>query len=105
MAGFAGVRSESMSDLMRSERVPTGENSVIRLHPSDNVPSARVAFGAIPAGHKIAVRDIPAVEPVIRYGCVIGTASATIEAGSHVHTHNLAFLPGSDLTASPQNER
>ncbi len=94
-----------MSDLLRIQPVPTAENSVIRLHPSDNVAIARVTLGSIPAGHKIAVLDIAAGEPVIRYGCVIGIASTFIESGSHVHTHNLTFLPASDLHAAPQSDR
>src|SRR6185312_3532181 len=94
-----------MSDLLRIQPIPTAENSVIRLHPSDNVAIARVPLGAIPAGHKIALRDLAADEPVIRYGCVIGRAATFIEAGSHVHTHNLTFLPAGDLQAAPQEER
>jgi len=44
----------------------------------------------IPAGHKAALRDIAAGEPVIKYGSVIGTASEAIPRGGWVHTHNLA---------------
>ncbi|MGL4369653.1 MAG: UxaA family hydrolase, partial [Spirochaetota bacterium] len=43
----------------------------------------------IPAGHKIALRDIAEGEPIIKYGNTIGTASRQIIAGGHVHTHNL----------------
>ncbi|MEI7761309.1 MAG: altronate dehydratase family protein [Thermoleophilia bacterium] len=45
---------------------------------------------AIPSGHKVALRPIPVGEPVHRYGQVIGSASRAIEAGGHVHSHNLA---------------
>jgi altronate hydrolase len=44
----------------------------------------------IPSGHKVAVRPIPAGEAVIKYGSPIGTATATIAPGDHVHVHNLA---------------
>jgi altronate hydrolase len=44
---------------------------------------------AIPAGHKIAVRDISAGEPVRRYNQIIGFASNPISAGEHVHVQNL----------------
>src|SRR5579862_7080401 len=87
--------------------LPTAENSVIRLHPSDNIAVARVpisagaelsvegvrvvALDAFPAGHKIALRAVEAGEIVLRYGQAIGRARAAIEAGRHVHTHNLAF--------------
>ncbi len=43
----------------------------------------------IPAGHKIAIKDIAAGEPVIKYGSRIGIASEAIAKGSRVHTHNL----------------
>ncbi|MBZ5601899.1 MAG: altronate dehydratase family protein [Acidobacteriia bacterium] len=81
----------------------TSENSTILLHPHDNVAIARVPIStgstvrgvvartAIPAGHKIAVREIAAGADVIRYGQFIGRAKTRIEPGDHVHTHNLAF--------------
>jgi altronate hydrolase len=49
---------------------------------------------AIPRGHKVALRLIRAGEPVLKYGSAIGTATATIPAGTHVHTHNLASARG-----------
>ncbi|MDP2858510.1 MAG: UxaA family hydrolase [Bacillota bacterium] len=52
------------------------------------------ALDTIPAGHKIALRDIPAGAPVIKYGEAIGRAKASILAGSHVHVHNLDSLRG-----------
>lgn len=44
---------------------------------------------SVPYGHKIAVTDIAKGSPVIKYGHRIGTATADIFAGDHVHTHNL----------------
>lgn len=44
----------------------------------------------IPAGHKVALREIRAGEPVFKYGFPIGAAKTDIAAGSWVHTHNLA---------------
>ena len=43
----------------------------------------------IPLGHKIAVVDLPASRPVIKYGQPIGLTTRDIAAGDHVHTHNL----------------
>ena len=43
----------------------------------------------IPLCHKVACRDIAAGESVRKYGEVIGVATATIPAGTHVHVHNL----------------
>jgi len=49
---------------------------------------------AIAPGHKIALRAIAIGEPVIKYGSPMGTASAPIVAGEHVHTHNVASSRG-----------
>ncbi|PFG05055.1 altronate dehydratase small subunit [Bacillus sp. es.034] len=40
-------------------------------------------------GHKFAVKAIPPGEDIIKYGEVIGSATVPIEAGEHVHVHNL----------------
>jgi altronate dehydratase len=48
----------------------------------------------IPPGHKVALRDIAAGEPVVKYGSPIGLATAPIPAGSHVHIHNVASSRG-----------
>lgn len=45
----------------------------------------------IPAGHKMALYDIPSGKSVTRYGNVIGKTISFIPAGSQVHTHNLAL--------------
>jgi len=45
---------------------------------------------AIPRGHKLALRAIHAGEEILKYGSAIGTATAEISVGSHVHTHNVA---------------
>jgi altronate hydrolase len=77
----------------------------IRLHIDDDVVIARNQLvggtvlagegvrvsGLIPAGHKVAVRDIESGQAVKRYGQIIGFASRPIKAGEHVHTHNLAM--------------
>lgn len=76
----------------------------LRLHRADNVlvalrsvsagtrlPGGVVAAQAIPAGHKIALRDIALGEPILKYGQMIGTAIAPIPAGGHVHVQNLGM--------------
>jgi altronate hydrolase len=93
--------------LVEITAVPNAENSVIHLHPTDNVAVARVPLPAgtelrvdglpvtvreaIPAGHKVALWDIAPGETVERYGQVIGRAKVPIDAGRHIHTHNLAY--------------
>ena len=79
---------------------------LIRLHANDNVLIARLPLGLgqelaefglrmraqVPAGHKIAARRIAAGEQVKKYDTVIGAAMRDIEAGEHVHTHNLELV-------------
>ena len=79
---------------------------LIRLHPDDNVLVVRhpLALGhelpefglrtraQLPAGHKVAARRIAAGERVRKYDVVIGAASRDIDAGEHVHGHNLALV-------------
>ena len=45
----------------------------------------------VPAGHKIAVREVKQGRPVRRYNQIIGFATRDIRAGEHVHVHNLAM--------------
>jgi len=40
-------------------------------------------------GHKIAARDIHAGEKIYKYGVPIGSATRDIQAGEHVHLHNM----------------
>jgi len=73
-----------------------------RLHPGDNVAIALERTGVVPAGHKVALRAIEPGEPIVKGGAVIGHASAPIEAGGHVHTHNVANAAGEAPAAVPQ---
>jgi altronate hydrolase len=41
-------------------------------------------------GHKVALTRIASGGAIVKYGSEIGTATADIEAGSHVHVHNVA---------------
>ena len=43
----------------------------------------------IPLGHKIALKDLVEGETVIKYGHDIGKIVATVNAGDHVHVHNM----------------
>jgi altronate hydrolase len=78
---------------------------VIRLNPADDVVIARVDIPAgtelikegvrlavnVPAGHKIATRDVAEGKPVRRYNQIIGYSTKPIRAGEHVHVHNLGM--------------
>jgi altronate dehydratase len=111
---------------MIAERV---EAFALQLHPADDVGIARRTIPAgqamkngaapfearqeIPQGHKIALHRVASGEPVRRYGQTIGFATRDIEAGEHVHSHNLAVKDfgrnyefGTDLrTPKPVPER
>lgn len=77
----------------------------VRLHERDNIVVAMDNLGkgdgipyhdvtaknAIPQGHKAAIDSIKAGCDVIKYGQIIGVASRDIEAGEHVHVHNLSM--------------
>jgi len=45
----------------------------------------------VPRGHKVATQAIAPGENVVRYGQIIGVATAPIAAGAHVHSHNLGM--------------
>lgn len=107
----------------------------IRLHPNDSVAIAKVNlqpgtvldFGPsarpnkvrvqrfIPSGHKVALAEMEVGELVRRYGQAIGFATRPIEAGEHVHTHNLEvqefardYAFGAEVqpvTLAPEGER
>lgn len=88
----------------------------IQIHESDNVVVAMkeiiagetvnvgtlqiVAKELIPAGHKMALCDIPKGGSVVKYGCRIGNAKEEIGAGQWVHTHNLKTALGDLLDYS-----
>jgi altronate hydrolase len=77
----------------------------IRLNAADDVVIARVDLPAgtelikegirtntmIPAGHKVAVRDLATGAPVRRYNQIIGFTTRDVKAGDHVHVHNIGM--------------
>jgi galactarate dehydratase len=98
----------------------------IRMHALDNVaivandgglaagtvlPSGLVLRDRVPQGHKVALADLAADAPVLRYGVPIGFALKPIPAGSWVHERLLAMpdarglddlpMPGDGLTTPP----
>ena len=75
----------------------------IRLHDSDNVVVARTEISAgteiagekiicidpVSFGHKVAATNIQTGGGIHKYGQIIGFASRDIQAGEHVHSHNV----------------
>src|SRR6476661_3701194 len=43
----------------------------------------------VPAGHKVALRDLPAGAEPRKYGFVIGVTTAAVARGESIHSHNL----------------
>ena len=86
-------------------------SGLLLMSPEDNCLIARLELKAgasveidgravtlaqdIHLGHKVARRDLRPGDPVLRYGAIIGKASAPIAAGAHIHTHNLesCYIP------------
>jgi (2R)-sulfolactate sulfo-lyase subunit alpha len=46
----------------------------------------------VPLGHKVAMVNLSADKHVIEYGRAIGCAIAPIQAGEHIHIHNIKSL-------------
>ncbi len=61
------------------------------------------ALEIIPAGHKMAMKDIAKGSEVVKYGFRIGNAKEDIKAGSWIHTHNVGTALGDilDYTYEP----
>ena len=83
----------------------------IKIHDNDNVVVALQEIPAgtaitledgttvtsnteIPAGHKMAVKDIPEGGEVIKYGYRIGFAKEAVKQGDWIHVHNLKTALG-----------
>ena len=76
---------------------------LILLNPADSVAVAKRSLAAgdlvggltvraaIPASHKMAIREIQAGDRVLKYGQTIGFAFERIAVGDHVHSHNLTL--------------
>jgi altronate hydrolase len=76
---------------------------VVHLHEADNVAVAVDGLGSgtewnkvhvlkrVPRGHKLATTPIALGAPVLKFGQIIGFATAPIAAGEWVHEHNCAM--------------
>lgn len=92
------------------------ERSLLLLSPDDNCLVACQCLVAgtivrvdgnpltlaqdIPMGHKVARRRLKEGEIVLRYGAHIGSTLRDVEAGEHLHLHNLKsdYIPTYTLT-------
>jgi galactarate dehydratase len=89
---------------------------IIRMHERDNaaivandgglpagtqLPEGLVLVNAVPQGHKVALVDLKAATPVLRYGIPIGYALKDIPAGSWVHERLLDMPSARSLDNLP----
>ncbi|MCV6605900.1 MAG: UxaA family hydrolase [Porticoccaceae bacterium] len=80
-------------------------DDIIRLHSNDNIGVSRRNISVdetitingtpvrvaedIPVGHKVALGSIANGEKILKYGAPIGSSTAKIDIGRHVHLHNM----------------
>ncbi len=57
----------------------------------------------IPFAHKVALCDIRAGDPILKYGEVMGRATTNIAKGAHVHVQNVESLRGRGDDAAVEN--
>ncbi len=83
------------------------DSLTIRLHPADNVVTAKAALPPdtavpgedvvtarrIPVGHKVATNRMDAGAEVRKYNQIIGFTTEPVAPGEHIHVHNLAVRP------------
>ncbi len=93
---------------------PAPDRNALRLASNDDVavataplqPGTVVQFGQdqdhcgvtardeIPTGHKVALAEIAVGAQILKYGQSIGLATCVIQAGEHVHSHNVQMDDG-----------
>ncbi len=76
-------------DQVAVAKVELAPGTVLTVGPAGRPAGAITVRTPVPAGHKLALRDIAAGEPLRRYGHIIGFAGRAIAAGEHVHSHNV----------------
>ena len=90
---------------------PAQDTVLLLMSPEDNCLIARLELKAgatvaidgqavtlaqdVHLGHKVARRDLRPGDQVLRYGAIIGVATAPVAIGAHIHTHNLesCYIP------------
>ena len=77
--------------------IPAGESLTVEVQGQTKTVTA---LEEIPAGHKMAISDIPEGGEVIKYGYRIGNAKEAIRTGAWIHTHNVKTALGDLLEYS-----
>lgn len=103
-----------METIGANRRVDGNVAAVLKLHSKDNVivcirsllageeilldgQLVRLSV-SLSIGHKLACKDIREGDAIVKYGIVIGVATADVQVGGHVHTHNMKsnYIPTYD---------
>lgn len=84
--------------------IGTDDNVATALRNLDSGESASVGIGQdiisitivapVEYGHKFAIKDIFQGDDILKYGEIIGRATADIATGAHVHVQNVESLRG-----------
>ncbi|WP_417211666.1 UxaA family hydrolase [Antarctobacter sp.] len=90
-AATAGLLRLSQTDNVLLATGPVGPGPVLM-----NGGGQITLLASVTLGHKVAARNIASGEKILKYGVPIGSATADIPAGAHVHLHNMK----SDYTAT-----
>lgn len=77
--------------------IPAGESISVE---AQGCKKEVTALEEIPAGHKMAICEIPEGGEVIKYGYRIGNARETVREGAWIHTHNVKTALGDLLEYS-----
>lgn len=91
------VISEKDNVATALEDIPAGAKVRVRIGGEEQEIEVQ---SAIQFGHKFALKPIPQGGEIIKYGEVMGKATAQIQTGEHVHVHNVESQRGrGDLLA------
>ena len=71
--------------------IPAGESIQVDVQGTEKTITA---LEEIPAGHKMAICDIPEGGEVIKYGYRIGNTKEAVKIGNWIHTHNVKTALG-----------
>lgn len=78
----------------RTLRLNAADNIIVALETIEAgtaVGDGITAINRTPRGHKLAAKAIPEGEAILKFGQIIGFASAAIPAGAWVHEHNVVM--------------
>ncbi|MEL7631984.1 MULTISPECIES: UxaA family hydrolase [Sporomusa] len=84
MKAIDNVATATQEILPGTDITVTIDGAMVGIHVTEKIPF----------GHKVAIREIAKGDKIIKYGAVIGEATAHIHPGQHTHVHNLGGCRG-----------